>query len=163
MTEAINTETVRPEHQGDGMDDGEHGRSEIRAVLASRSQAVRIKDIDRLMSLYSPNVVYFDVVPGLQFTGAAALRARFVQWFDSVEDSISMDIRDVNILAGRDIAVAYMLNRTSGTLKNGREVGHWVRATVGCQRSNHRWLIKHEHISMPINFESGSAAMDLVP
>jgi ketosteroid isomerase-like protein len=163
MAEAINTETVLPGHQGDVMDDGERRRSEIRAVLDNRSEAVRIKDIDRLMSLYSPDVVYFDVVPGLQFTGAAALGARFVQWFDSVEGSISMEIRDLNILAGRDIAVAYMLNRTSGTLKDGREVGHWVRATVGWQRSNHRWLIKHEHISLPINFESGRAAMDLVP
>jgi ketosteroid isomerase-like protein len=74
-----------------------------------------------------------------------------------------MEIRDLNILSSGDTAVAYMLNRTSGTLKNGRKVGHWVRATVCWQQSNHRWLIKHEHISLPINFESGSAAMDLVP
>jgi ketosteroid isomerase-like protein len=86
-----------------------------------------------------------------------------LQWFDAWKGSIGMEIRDLNILASGDTAVAYMLNRTSGTLKNGRDVGHWVRATVCCQRSNHRWLIKHEHISLPINFESGSAAMDLVP
>jgi ketosteroid isomerase-like protein len=136
---------------------------EIKALLDSRSDGVRIKDIDRLMSLYSPDVVYFDVVPGLQFTGSAALRDRFLQWFDAWQGTIGMEIRDLNILSSGDTAVAYMLNRTSGTLKNGRKVGHWVRATVCCQRSNHRWLIKHEHISLPINFESGSAAMDLVP
>ena len=163
MAEAVDSETVLLGRPADVMDDAERSRSEIRALLDVRSEAVRIKDIARLMSLYSPDVVYFDVVPGLQFTGAAALRARFVQWFDSVAGSISMEIRDLNILAGGDIAVAYMLNRTSGTLKNGREVGHWVRATVGWQRSNHRWLIEHEHISLPINFESGRAAMDLVP
>jgi ketosteroid isomerase-like protein len=163
MSEAINTETVLRGGPADVIDDAACRRSEIRALLDSRSEAVRIKDIDGLMSLYAPDVVYFDVVPGLQFTGSAALRARFLQWFDSIAGSISMEIRDLNILAGGDIAVAYMLNRTSGILKNGREVGHWVRATACCQRSNHRWLIKHEHISLPINFESGSAAMDLVP
>ena len=163
MPEAINTETVLLGRPADVIDDAERRRSEVGGLLDSRSEAVRIKDIVRLMSLYSPDVVYFDVVPGLQFTGSAALRARFLQWFDSVEGSISMEIRDLNILVGRDIAVAYMLNRTSGTLKNGREVGHWVRATVGWQRSNHRWLIEHEHISLPVNFESGRAAMDLVP
>jgi ketosteroid isomerase-like protein len=162
MPEAINPETLLG-GQADVIDDAERRRSEVGALLDSRSEAVRIKDIDGLMSLYAPDVVYFDVVPGLQFTGSAALRARFLQWFDNVEDSIRIEIRDLNILAGRDIAVAYMLNRTSGTLKNGREVGYWVRATVCCQRSNHRWLIKHEHISLPVNFESGSAAMDLVP
>ena len=163
MPEAVDTESVLLGRQADVIDDAEHSRSEIRALLDSRSDAVRMKDIDRLMSLYSPHVVYFDVVPGLQFTGSAALKARFLQWFDSADGSIDMEIRDLNILAGGNIGVAYMLNRTSGTLKNGRKVGHWVRATVCCRRSNHRWLIEHEHISLPVNFESGRAAMDLVP
>jgi ketosteroid isomerase-like protein len=127
--------------------------AEIKALLDSRSDYVRIKDIDRLMSLYSPDVVYFDVVPGLQFAGSDALRDRFLQWFDSWKGPIGMEICDSNILASGDTAVAYMLNRTSGTLKNGRDVGHWVRATVCCQRSNYGWLIKHEHISLPIDFD----------
>ena len=163
MPEAVVTQSVLLGHQADVINDAERSRSEVRALLDSRSDAVRIKDIDRLMSLYSPDVVYYDVVPGLQFIGSAALRARFLQWFDSVDGSISMEIRDLNILMGGNVAVAYMLNRTSATLKNGREVGNWVRATVCCQRSNHRWLIEHEHISLPVNFESGRAAMDLVP
>ncbi|HEU4909780.1 MAG TPA: nuclear transport factor 2 family protein, partial [Propionibacteriaceae bacterium] len=91
MPEAFNTETVLLGRPADVIDDAERSRSEIRALLDSRSEAVRIKDIDRLMSLYSPDVVYFDVVPGLQFTGSRALRARFLQWFDSVAGSISME------------------------------------------------------------------------
>jgi ketosteroid isomerase-like protein len=137
-------------------------QSEIRALLDSRSEAVRTKDIDRLMSFYSPDIVYFDVVPGLQYTGSAALRARFSEWFDGFK-SFGQEIRDLNILASGDIAVAYMLIRAGVTLKNGREVGYWVRATSCCQRSNHRWLVTHEHVSLPVDFESGSAAMDLVP
>ena len=137
--------------------------SEIRALLDSRSEAVRIKDIDRLMSFYSPDIVYFDLVPGLQYTGSAALRPRFLEWFDAFKGSIGQEIRDLNILASGEIAVAYMLIRASGTLKNGREVGYWVRATSSCQRSTHRWLVTHEHVSLPVDFESGSAAMDLVP
>jgi ketosteroid isomerase-like protein len=138
-------------------------QSELRALLDSRSEAIRIKDIDRLMSFYSPDIVYFDLVPGLQYTGSAALRPRFLQWFDGYKGSIGQEIRDLNILASGDIAVAYMLIRASGTLKNGHEVGFWVRATSCCRRSNPRWLITHEHISLPVDVESGSAAMDLVP
>ena len=138
-------------------------QSEVRALLESWSEAARIKDIDRLMSLYSPDIVYFDVVPGLQYTGSAAVRGNFLRMFDAFKSSIGQEIRGLNILASGDIAAAYMLIRASGTLKNGRKVGHWVRATVCCRRSNHRWLIEHEHISLPVNFESGSAAMDLVP
>ncbi|MFD0472439.1 YybH family protein [Nonomuraea thailandensis] len=37
--------------------------SEIRALLERRVEACQDKDVDRLMSLYSPDVVYYDVVP----------------------------------------------------------------------------------------------------
>jgi ketosteroid isomerase-like protein len=127
------------------------------------TEAMRIKDIDRLMSLYSPDIIYFDVVPPLQYAGAPALRGRFLQWFDGWKGSIGMEIRDLNILVSGDIAVAHWLSRASGTLKNGHEVGSWVRATSCCQRSNHRWLITHEHVSWPVDAKSGSAAMDLMP
>jgi ketosteroid isomerase-like protein len=115
------------------------------------------------MSFYSPDIVLFDVVPGLQYTGSAALRPRFLEWFDAFEGPIGQEIRDLNILASGDIAVAYGLVQASGTLKNGREVGYWVRATSCFQRSNHTWLVTHEHVSLPVDFESGSAVTDLVP
>jgi ketosteroid isomerase-like protein len=138
-------------------------QSEVRALLDRRSEAVWVRDIDRLMSVYSPDIVYFDLVPGLQYTGSDALRPRFLEWFDAFEGSIGQEIRDLNILASGDIAVAYMLIRASGTLKNGQEVGYWVRATSAFRRSDHRWLVTHEHVSLPVDLESGSAATDLVP
>ena len=119
-------------------------QSEVMALLESWSDAARTKDIDR-------------------HTGSSAVRGNFLRWFDMYEGPIGLTIRDVNILASGDSAVAYTLIRASGTLKDGREVGYWVRATVCCQRSDHRWLIAHEHISLPVDFKSGRALMDLVP
>jgi ketosteroid isomerase-like protein len=138
-------------------------QSEVKALLDGRSEAVWVKDIDRLMPFYSPDIVYFDLVPGLRYIGSPALRVRFSHWFDAFEGSIGQEIRDLNTLASGDVAVAHMLIRASGTLKSGREVGYWVRATSCCQRSSNGWLIAHEHVSLPVDFESGSAAMDLVP
>jgi ketosteroid isomerase-like protein len=138
-------------------------QSQVRALLDRWSDAIRRKGIDRLMSLYAPDIVYFDVVPPLQHTGSAAIRRNFLRWFDAYQGSIGVEIRDSHCVASGDTAVAYMLHRTSGTLKNGREVGYWVRATVCCQRPDQRWVITHEHISLPVDVASGSAAMDLVP
>jgi ketosteroid isomerase-like protein len=115
------------------------------------------------MSFYSPDVFYFDVVPGLQYTGSAALRRRFLEWFDGFKGSIGQEIGDLNVLASGDIAVAFALIRANGTLKNGHGVGYWVRATSCFQRSNHRWLVTHEHVSLPVDLESGRPATDLVP
>ena len=137
--------------------------SEVKALLDSQFEAMRMKDIDQLMSLYSADIVYFDLVPPLQYVGSAALRRRFLEWFEAWKSSIGMEIRDLTIVAGGDIAAAHMLLRASGTLKNGHEVSYWVRATVCCQRSNQQWLITHEHISLPVDPRSWSAAIDLVP
>lgn len=65
--------------------------SEIRTLVDSRSEAIRMKDIDRLMSHYSPDVVYFDAVPPLQYVGSAVLRGRFLQWFDGYKSGIGQD------------------------------------------------------------------------
>ena len=138
-------------------------QSEVETLFDRQSEAIRMKDLDRLMSLYSPDVVYFDVVPPLQYVGSTALRERFLKWFDGYQGSIGMEVRDLNILASGDIAVAHWFSRASGTLKNGREVGSWVRATSCCQRSPHGWLITHEHISLPVDIVSGNAATNLLP
>src|SRR5215207_2615739 len=137
--------------------------SEIRALIDRRSEAMRTKDIDRLMALYAPDVVYFDLVPPLQYAGSAALRERFSEWFTGWDGPISMETRDVTISVSGDVATAFMLIRASGTRTNGRKVGYWVRTTNGCQRLNDRWLITHEHVSLPVDFETGSAVLDLVP
>ena len=137
--------------------------SMIRALMDSRSEAIRMKDIDRLLSLYAPDIVYFDVVPPLQYVGAATLRARFTHWFDGWESAIRQEIHDLSILASGDVAVAHMLVRAGGTRKDGPEVGYWVRASNACRRSDDRWLITHEHISLPVDFVSGRAVMDLTP
>jgi ketosteroid isomerase-like protein len=137
--------------------------SEVGALLEIRSEAFRAKEIDRLMQIYSPDIVYFDLVPPLRYTGSAALRDRFLDWFSRWESSIGQELSDVNVSVGGDIATAHMLIRTSGTLKDGREVGYWVRTSNGFQRSNGRWLITHEHVSLPVDIASGNAAMNLVP
>lgn len=115
------------------------------------------------MSFYSPDIVDFDVVPPLQVVGAATLRDRFTEWFAGFEGQIGMDLRDLHIFAGGDLAVAHWLSRSSGTLTNGRSVGSRVRATSCGQRSHDGWLITHEQISLPVDVAADRPAADLVP
>ena len=138
-------------------------QSEVRALLDQRSAAALAKDLDRLVSLYAPDVVYFDVVPGLRYTGAAVLRGRFAQWFNAFAGPITIKLRDVTIVDSEDLALTHMLNQTSGTLVSGQAVSYWVRATICCQRSAGGWEITHEHVSLPVDVASGRAVMNLSP
>jgi ketosteroid isomerase-like protein len=123
--------------------------SEVREFLDSRVDACRTKDIDRLMSLYSPNIVYYDVVPPLQIVGSAGVRRNFIRWFDEYEGPIGLEVHDLAIATTADIAFAHMLGVDSGTRNNGVEGAVWLRSTVCCRRLNGKWLITHEHVSIP--------------
>ncbi|MEV5343074.1 nuclear transport factor 2 family protein [Streptomyces sp. NPDC052676] len=129
--------------------------SDIRALLERRADASRAKDIDRLMSLYSDDIVYYDAVPPLQFTGREEVRRNFLRWFDAYDGPIGLETHALTVASSdADIAFAHMLHLDSGTRKNGLSIGIWVRSSVCFRRTNGQWLITHEHISMPINPEN---------
>jgi len=141
----------------------DHALADVTALLDSRLEACRAKDIDLLMSLYSPDSIYYDVVPPLQFTGSAAIRRNFLRWFAEYTGPIGLEISDLHVAVSGDVAFAHMLGRDSGN-RNGDYSGVWLRSTVCCQRINNKWLITHEHISLPIDWaKSGMVVLDLAP
>jgi len=141
----------------------EDAMAAVRELMDRQFGAIRTKDLDRLMTLYADDVVYFDVVPPLQFAGAEALRDRFRHWFDGYQGPIDVELRDLTIAASADMAVARGFSRAAGTLTNGREVGVWVRVTSCSRRTDRGWLVFHEHVSLPVDVAAGRPAMDLVP
>ncbi|WP_280426561.1 YybH family protein [Nocardia carnea] len=124
---------------------------EIRALLANRADAQRSKDIDRLMTFYSPDIVYYDAVAPLRFTGTDEVRNNFVRWFDGYDGPIGLETHDLTIVTNEDVAFANMLHLDSGKHRGGIELSIWVRETVCLRYSNDKWTITHEHISLPIS------------
>ena len=138
--------------------------SAVLELFQQRSDAMGAKDIERLMSLYADDVVYFDLVPPLRYSGAEALRARFVDWFARWEGSIGQELHEPEVAADERVATAHMLVRASGTLRAGGSVDYFVRVSNGCRRVDGRWVITHEHVSLPVDLSAGGrAVMDLVP
>jgi len=133
-------------------------QSTIKTLLEDRSEAIRKKDLNQLMSYYSSDVVYFDI-PG-QYIGSDALRGRFTNWFNSYEGEIIQDISDLDIKLNDTIAITSMLIRSGGTLKNGQEVKLQARTTSCYQKVNGGWLITHEHVSLPVDLKTGNALLN---
>jgi ketosteroid isomerase-like protein len=129
--------------------------SDIRALLDSRVEASRAKDIDRLMSLYADDIVYYDAVPPLRFTGHEAVRGNFLRWFGAYDGPIGLETHELTVTStDADLAFAHMLHLDSGKRTNGLDTAMWVRSSVCFRRSGGRWLITHEHISLPIDPET---------
>src|SRR5262245_22995699 len=118
--------------------------TEVRALLERRIEACQAKDIDRLMTLYASNIVYFDVVPPTQFKGPDEVRRNFLRWFDEYDGPIGLETHELNIAMSGDVAFAHMLHVDSGTRKPGVPKGDvCIRSTVCCRRLGGQWLITH--------------------
>lgn len=135
----------------------------IRALIDDRVKAIREKDVGALMSDHAPNVLTFDALNPLQYVGLDKVRERAEQWFSWYQGSIGYEIRDLSITVGNTVAFCHYLYRVSGTMTNGREVDMWVRSTVCFRKIDGRWLVTHEHTSVPFDAESGKALVDLKP
>ena len=137
--------------------------AQIRALIEERVKAIREKDVGALMSHHAPDVVTFDALDPLRYVGAGAVRERADEWLSRYQGAIGYEVRDLGITAGGGVAFCHYLYRVSGTMTNGREVDMWVRSTVCFRRTNGKWMITHEHTSVPFDAASGKASVDLKP
>jgi uncharacterized protein (TIGR02246 family) len=136
---------------------------QIRALIEEKIKAVRAKDIDGAMSSYAPDVLSFDVVNALQYFGSDAIRKRLEEWFSSFQGSIGFEIRDLSITSGDAVAFSHSLNHVSATTTGGGKLDMWWRETACYRKIDGKWLITHQHSSVPFDVESGKASLDLKP
>jgi uncharacterized protein (TIGR02246 family) len=136
---------------------------EIRAWLDRWTKAFGAKDFDAIMALYADDVIAYDVVPPLQYKGKVEYRTDYEQFLSQYADHVKVEVRDLHIGASGDLGYAAGLELLSGTLKNGQKSEVWVRFTSLFRKSGGRWLDFHDHVSVPVDVESGKAMLDLKP
>ena len=138
---------------------------EIRALWDRWGKAFESHDIEGIMSLYAPGdaVVAYDVAPPLQYKGKDSYRKDYFEFLAQYEGPIQVEFRDMRVMSSGDVGFIHGLERFTGKLKNGQSSDMWLRATSGLRKMNGKWLIVHDHVSVPTDFESGKAMLDLKP
>lgn len=138
---------------------------EIRALYDRWAKAFGAHDIDGIMAVYAPgdSVISYDVVPPLQFKGKDAYRKDYSEFLSQYDGPIHVEYRDMRIITSGDVGFIHALERFTGKLKSGERSDLWLRATSGVRKIGGKWLIVHDHISVPVNFQTGKAALDLKP
>lgn len=139
--------------------------AEIRHLLDRWETAFERKDVEGVMSIYAPGdaLIAYDLVAPLQYRGAAAYRRDYADFFAQFDGPLTVEHRDEHVEIGADVAIAYGLERLSGRLKDGTAVDIWKRYTEGLKRIGGRWYVIHEHVSVPADFATGKARLDLKP
>ena len=137
--------------------------AQISVLIENWVSALRARDVDRMMSIYSKDVLVFAATPPLQTNGAKEYRAQWQQMFDSIQGPIDCDIRDLSITTRDDLAFSHCLNRLKGKTRDGSESFPWVRVTLCFTKVKGTWRVTHEHASVPFDPQNGSASLDLKP
>ncbi len=125
-----------------------NAESEIRALVGHWAELMSVKDVDAIMEHYAEDVIAFDVPPPLQVSGRAAIREKLEGWLSMFEGPIDVEFKDTAVSTSGDIAVLHQLARVSDR-KAGPESGMWVRVTVCYRKIGGKWLVTHEHASVP--------------
>ena len=138
-------------------------QTEIRALIEDRIQAVRAKDVNASISNLAPDILSFDVVNPLQRSGSDASKKRAEEWFSSFQGPIGYEIRDLSITASDNVAFSHGLSHVSATRIDGGPLDMWWRTTICYRKIDGKWVVTHEHNSVPFDVEGGKASLDLKP
>lgn len=132
--------------------------AQIGALEARFTAAFNAKNVDAIMKGYVPgkNLFVFDVVPPRQYVGAAAYRKDWENFFALFKGPLKFAISDLAITAdGGLLAYSHSIQRVTGTDTKGKPIDLTVRVTDVYRKINGHWLIQHEHISVPVDLDTG--------
>jgi uncharacterized protein (TIGR02246 family) len=124
-------------------------RTAIRNLVEKWAKAVRRKDLTGILANHSPDMLMFDVPPPLQSKGIRAYQKTWDLFFSWAQDSGVFDISEMDITAGHDVAFVTALMRCAGTEANGKRSELEFRLTIGLRKIGGRWIVMHEHHSIP--------------
>src|SRR5579859_4310391 len=129
----------------------------IKRVIERYIAAIGAKDLDGIVSIYTPDLVSFDVVPPLQYVGAETFRNHWEEIFSSLPGPINSEMADLSITVGDKVAFTHSFIRLSATLPTGQQIGNWVRWTACWRKIAGQWLMGHEHVSVPVDMQTSRA------
>ncbi len=138
--------------------------SEIRKVVEQINAAFRAGDVDKLMSFYADEIVSYDMPTPLSYKGIDSYRRSWQMGIDMMKDMGPLETAEDKYFINGDLAVYHALCRMTGTLKKTDEkIDAWSRYTGVFKKIGDRWLIVHEHFSVPIEMEQEKPAWNLKP
>lgn len=136
---------------------------EIRSAVEGFRQAVLGKDMNGIARYYwnSPELVVFDVITPLSYVGWDSFRKDWEGFFVDFKTISLYDWSDVNVEASGDLGYLRAFIHMKGELNNGEQLEMRVRDTAIFRRIDGRWVVIHDHGSVPFDsFQSRRAIVN---
>jgi ketosteroid isomerase-like protein len=144
---------------------GAADEAEIKALEARLIKAVEAKDADAIMANYvsGDSLVVYDVVPPRQYVGSEAYKKDWKEFLASCAGPLKVELTDLSVTTDDQLGYGHNIQRFNCKTANGAVQDFTVRVTDGYQKSGGKWLIAHEHISVPVDLATGKADLSSKP
>jgi len=141
----------------------ESDKAEIVEFNRRLTEAYSKRDIDAVMAFYSDDkdAVFFEDTVPFQFEGKGNLRKLNADFFQSVS-SFDAKIETLSVEVSGNLAASHGIIANTWTDKSGTHHQR-SRYTQVLKKVNGKWLIWHEHFSVPFDPATGTAVRDAEP
>ncbi len=137
-------------------------RADIRAVEDRVIAAINAKDADALMRSYvTDRLLVFDDAMPFEISGADAWRKTWTGVFSRAR-SFEVKLSDLVVETSGDLGIAHAVVHIVFVGENGK-LSETARLTEAYRKVAGKWLIFHEHLSIPIDPATGKGVFDAKP
>jgi ketosteroid isomerase-like protein len=129
-------------------------------ITAIENKAAAATTTDEAMKYFDDNIVLYDFVPGLEYKGAAAVRAHTDEFFSNATD-VKDEITDLDVVTDGKMGMARSIQHFTWKDKAGKAQEATLRVTDVYHKVNGEWKIFHSHVSAPVDPKIGQGQMNL--
>jgi len=128
----------------------------IKALYGQFSAAFNAKNVDGVMKVFAPGkeLVVFDVVPPREYDGWEAYKKDFQDFFAGYKGPIKFTISDLSYQTSNDLGFGHSIQHVVGVDAKGKPSDITVRVTDAYRKIGGKWLIVHEHVSVPVDLNA---------
>lgn len=120
----------------------------IRDILATLTAYACAKDVDGILALYHPSALAFDFGQHGSVIGLDQIREDCANGYRGVDDGFEYSLQAERIVERETIGYCFGVERVTGT-RNGVPFRAEALASYVFEKIDGRWLITHQHLSMP--------------
>jgi ketosteroid isomerase-like protein len=140
-------------------------KAAIEALEQGLIGAFNAKDANAIMKYYVPGtgLFVFDVTPPRQHVGWDDYKKDWEDAFAAYPGPIKISISDLAVTIAGTVAYSHSIQSGQLTRKDGSKTQLVVRVTDVYRKIHGNWLIVQEHVSVPVDLDTGKADLHSKP
>lgn len=116
---------------------------------------------DAALGCFDENdIVLYDFVPPLEYSGAKAVRGDLDNFFNNAKN-VKGEFVELQVVTDGKLGVARSIQHFTWTTKDGKPMEGTFRVTDVLHKTGGKWKIFHTHVSVPVDPNTGKAEMNL--